>query len=582
MRLLSLSKYLCFFIFVTVISISTKAEESVDIWKKEIKKEENLNVPTEEESKQKIKIKKEKKNQEITSTNIEIGENTQTENLERNIYGIFDPQENNFDLEMWSNTKGEDIQSLFKRINKIKLSKSAEDIFINTIMTYSYLPQGMSDENFLDLKIDWLIKNDKIDLLENFLNKNNNFKGKKKTIQYLVDKNIAKADLKEGCKKSEFISKEIKDPYLEKFKIYCLIFNDKKNEAQLIFDLLREQKLSDKFFDNKINFLLGIKEQTTSKIKDDNLLNFYLSSITTPNFSYEPNEKTNKYIWEYLNAANLLKVDDLKNKEKIKNLEIAANNNTFDKIKIFEIYKKIQFDLNSLINADGIYQSLDGIESRALIFQRFLLSDNAENKIKLLFLLKDLFKKDNLSNVYSRFLSDRLEEINQDDIPESYVKVVKKNIISEEEYKLGKIKFDDKILHRSRVIRYYTEDGTPKQKSQKNLNNIYKKIKKNKKYFFSAKDLALIESLKKDGFLIPEGIKYKEISKKYSIPQNLLKLTKNKESGLLALKFVEIIGEDEMYELDPETVYFIVHILNQADLKRFRNKVLTAALPLRS
>ena len=582
MRLLSLSKYLCLFIFVTVISISTKAEESVDIWKKEIKKEESLNVPTEEESKQKIKIKKEKKNQEITSTNIEIGENTQTENLERNIYGIFDPQENNFDLEMWSNTKGEDIQSLFKRINKIKLSKSAEDIFINTIMTYSYLPQGMSDEDFLDLKIDWLIKNDKTDLLENFLNKNNNFKGKKKTIQYLVDKNIAKADLKEGCKKSEFISKEIKDPYLEKFKIYCLIFNDKKNEAQLIFDLLREQKLSDKFFDNKINFLLGIKEQTTSKIKDDNLLNFYLSSITTPNFSYEPNEKTNKYIWEYLNAANLLKVDDLKNKEKIKNLEIAANNNTLDKTKIFEIYKKIQFDLNSLINADGIYQSLDGIESRALIFQRFLLSDNAENKIKLLFLLKDLFKKDNLSNVYSKFLSDRLEEINQDDIPESYVKVVKKNIISEEEYKLGKIKFDDKILHRSRVIRYYTEDGTPKQKSQKNLNSIYKKIKKNKKYFFSAKDLALIESLKKDGFLIPEGIKYKEISKKYSIPQNLLKLTKNKESGLLALKFVEIIGEDEMYELDPETVYFIVHILNQANLKRFRNKVLTAALPLRS
>ena len=111
MRLLSLSKYLCLFIFVTVISISTKAEESVDIWKKEIKKEESLNVPTEEESKQKIKIKKEKKNQEITSTNIKIGENTQTENPERNIYGIFDPQENNFDLEMWSNTKGEDINS---------------------------------------------------------------------------------------------------------------------------------------------------------------------------------------------------------------------------------------------------------------------------------------------------------------------------------------------------------------------------------------------------------------------------------------------------------------------------------------
>ena len=583
MRLLSLSKYLLIFIFVTIISIFAKAEEeSVDLWKKEIKEQESLNVPTEEESKKKIKIKTEKKNQEIVSTDIKISNNTQTENSERAIYGIFDPQQNNFTLEMWSNTKGEDIKSVFNRVNKIKLSKSAEDIFINTIMTYSYLPENMSDEDFLNLKINWLIKNDKIDLLEDFLDKNNNFKGKKKIIQYLVDKNIAKADLKEGCKKVEFISKEIKDPYLEKFKIYCLIFNDKKNEAQLVFDLLKEQKLSDKFFDSKINFLLGIKKETDSKIKDDNLLNFYLSSITTPNFSYEPNKKTNKYIWEYLNAANLLKVEDLENKEKIKNLEIAANNNTFDKSKIFEIYKKIEFDLNSLINADGIYQSLDSIEARALIFQKFLLSDNTENKIKLLFLLKDLFKKDNLSNVFAEFMSKRLKEIDQEDIPESYMKAVQKNIISEEEYKLGKIKFDDKILHRSRVIRFYTEEGTPKQKSQKNLNSIYKKIKKNKNYFFSAKDLALIESLKTDGFSIPEGIKYKEVSKNYSIPKNLLNLTKNRESGLLALKFVEIIGEDEIYELDPETVYFIVHILNRANLIRFRNKVLTVALPLRS
>ena len=37
MRLLSLSKYLLIFIFVTIISIFAKAEEeSVDLWKKEI------------------------------------------------------------------------------------------------------------------------------------------------------------------------------------------------------------------------------------------------------------------------------------------------------------------------------------------------------------------------------------------------------------------------------------------------------------------------------------------------------------------------------------------------------------------
>ena len=64
-------------------------------------------------------------------------------------------------------------------------------------------------------------------------------------------------------------------------------------------------------------------------------LNFYLSSITVENFKYEPNKKTNKFIWEYLDAANLISIEDVEDKDKIKNLEIAANENTFDKEKNF-------------------------------------------------------------------------------------------------------------------------------------------------------------------------------------------------------------------------------------------------------
>ena len=33
-----------------------------------------------------------------------------------------------------------------------------------------------------------------------------------------------------------------KDAYLEKFKIYCLVFNDKKTEAQLIIRLITRAK----------------------------------------------------------------------------------------------------------------------------------------------------------------------------------------------------------------------------------------------------------------------------------------------------------------------------------------------------
>ena len=86
------------------------------------------------------------------------------------------------------------------------------------------------------------------------MKQNNEFKSKSKAVQYLVDKNISKANIEEGCKKIEFIDTKIKDSYLEKFKIYCLVFNNKKSEARLLLDLLREQKQSDKFYDDKINF----------------------------------------------------------------------------------------------------------------------------------------------------------------------------------------------------------------------------------------------------------------------------------------------------------------------------------------
>ena len=48
---------------------------------------------------------------------------------------------------MWSNTDGEAIKNTFKRIEKIKLSNFSEEIFINTIMTYSYAPKNKLSED---------------------------------------------------------------------------------------------------------------------------------------------------------------------------------------------------------------------------------------------------------------------------------------------------------------------------------------------------------------------------------------------------------------------------------------------------
>jgi hypothetical protein len=577
MQLLSLNKTFSL-IFLLIFTFETQGEETVDIWSKD--KATNIL------DKKKIEAKEEINSIELgnnkSEQSIEVIESISDKTLETKLYGIFDPDENNFNLTMWSYSKAGDIKEIISRIGKLKLSKSAEDIFINTLFSHSYLPKDMSEKNFLDIKINWLIKNKKDDLLEKFLNKNENFYNKEKIIQYLVDKSIAKGNIKKGCEKVNFINKEIKDSYLEKFKIYCLVFNNKKDQAQLLYGILKEQNLSDDFFDDKINYLIGISDKTTQKINERNLLNFYLSSVTIDNFKFEPDKNTKKIIWEYLNSVNLIKIENIEDIEKIKELEIAANQNIIDKSKIFDIYKKISFDLNTLMNADSLFQNFDTVRSRAVIYQKFLLSDNTENKIKLLFILKDSFKKEGLSNIYIEFMSNRLKELDKSKIPKNYLEIVGKNIISETEYKLGKIKYDDKTLHRSRVIKYYTEPGAAKEKIQKDLINVYKKIKRDKKYFFSAKDLVFVESLANDGFNIPKEIDYKTIAKKYNVPKNLLKLADNNETGFLALKFVEIIGEDEISTLDPETIYFITYILNRAKLIKFRNQVIISALPLRS
>ena len=575
MKLSDLNKLFFFLIIFLKLSVSY-AENEIDIWKKNKSNQNNEKTQLKDN-----KIESPIINKNNITTNSIIQEETPTEVEDSLLYGIWDPDKYNLELSMWSKTDGKNIQKTISRLNKLELSETAENILLNTLFSYSYAPTNLGEEDFLDIKINWLIKNKKDDLIEQFLQKNNDFPNKNKIIQYLVDRNISNANIKVGCEKVNFIGKDIKDPYLEKFKIYCLVFNNKKSQAQLLHDILKEQNQSDKFFDNAINFLLDVSENKNKKIKDDNLLNFYLSSITIPNFKYELTDKTKKSIWEYMNSANLIKIDDINDKKKIKTIELAANKNQVDKSQVFKIYKQIPFELNSLINAQNVYQSLDDIESRALIYQKFLLSDNTQNKLDLLFLLKDLFKKENLTNIYTNFLSDRLKEIDEKEIPKNYLSTVEKNIVSKENINQRKIKFDDKTLHKSKLIRYFYERDYPAKKTQKELDSIYKKIKRNKNYFYSAKDIAVLESLEYDGIIIPKDINHKDLSKSYVIPDSLNDLAERGEKGYLALKIVEIIGEDEVNNLDPETIYFITNLLNKLNLKEFRNEILATALPLR-
>ena len=569
----SLLFYLIFLFFSSALS-----NEPVDIWKKK-NNQTKQNVQSDTNNSEKnSSINYQKKNnlEEIKITDSNVEDETV------DLIGLYDPEENDLKLTMWSNTDGIIIKNTFKRIEKIKLSNFSEKIFVDTIFTYSYDPKSnLSQEDFLKLKINWLVKNNKIKLIEQFLNVNPEFSGKSKLIKYLVDHYIESGNISTSCENSEHINKDIKDNYLDKFRIYCLILNKKKEQAQLNFDLLREEGRSDKFFDGKILFLLGINEKPDNKISEKNLLYFYLSSVTVENFKYQTHKKTKKNILKNIIFLNLISIDKIEDPKIINNYEIAAQNDTFEKNKIFEIYLSIPFSISQLINAETAYMSLNGYESRALIYQKILLSDNVENKLELLFLLQNLFNKDNLGNIYKDYLSNSLKELNTNEIPDNFKKIVEKNIILEKEKELGKIKYDDKILHRSKVIKLFTEENPDTEKIEKDFKNIAKKISRNKKYFFSIKDTIVLETLRSEGFEMPKEFNNSSIATNLTVPPNLNALIEKNEIGMLMLKLTEIIGSDDIESLDPETLYFIVNLLNKAKIKKVRNKILNLTLPLR-
>ena len=458
-------------ILILILSLNISySDTTADIWKK---KENDNNNPADNEEpvlESPIIINEEISNEE------NIDEQT-LESREVNFVGLFDPEENNFDLRMWLNSDGNDIKKIFKKIDKLKLSKFSEDLLFQVLFTNAYPPKkNLTSSEFLKIKIDWLIKNQRIQDLENLLLNNPEVGKESKAIKYLINERLAGADIKSACEKVNLIDKKVQNAYLDKFRIYCLINDGRKEEAQLVFELLKEKGFKDSFFENKIDILLGFKEKENSKILDDNLLNFYLSQITAKNFDYQPNEKTNKYIWRYLSSSNLIKINDFENEEVILTYEKAAAEDSFRSEDIFDIYKQILFNVNQLMNATEIYKNLPNYKARALIYQSILLSDNVEKKINLIFLLKDLFNKDKLYKVYSKEMANILRAIEPNKIPNDYKELVEANM--KQNFEDKKIKFDNDILHRSKVIKHFLDDNQKINKTEKDFKSVYKKIKK--------------------------------------------------------------------------------------------------------
>mgnify|MGYP001388856565 FL=1 len=583
-----LNKKKIVFILTFLFSLDVFAEnEPVDIWnlEKEILKKKSIekNQNTEdiiqglENTESSIYKNQSKKKDKV----IMLDETLNTKDIK--IIGLYDPDDYDLDINMWSNSDGQQLKNIFSNLNNLDLSNDASEIMEILMLTNTFYPnKNITEDEFLKFKSDWLIKNSDLDLIEEYLIKNQAINTHPKLTKYLVDQHLSNFDLKKSCEIFLKNSEPINDNYLSKFNIYCLFNLDKKNEAQLVLDLKKELGFKDDYFEEKMNFLFGYSDNINKDISEKSILDFHLAHRVNPKLIFEPNDNTKKLIWKYLSSANLLyKVQDIEVSEfdKILTIEKAAHNKNYPEKDLFEIYKRFQFNINQLLNAENSHKSLSKIEARSLVYQKILLESDVNKKLELLEILKNLFIESNISGAFDDELKKFLENINQEDISSKfegfYFTYLKKKENSEK-----KIKINNDTMHQSKLLNYFNGDYA-KPKIEKDVNNFLKKIKKNKKYFFSKKDIIFIESLKSDGVKIAK--KYDNLYEvnETEIPSDIQVMINNDEKGAALLRIVEVIGQDDLEKMDEDTLYFIITTLNRLDIDLIRNRILLKVLPLK-
>ena len=574
-------------ILILLFGLSSYAEEKpVDIWnieQKEIEKESlEKNLET---SKNKIQINEDSNIYKIESqekvSSVSFDKNLEAEKIK--IIGLYDPEDYDLNINMWSNSDGDQLKALFTKLNKMNLSQDAIEIINISLLTNAYHPQkNISEKEFLKFKSDWLIKNSNLELIEEYLVKNQAINLHPELSKFVVDQHLSNTNIDKACEIFLKNTELLTDEYLSKFNIYCLIKNDKREEAQLILDINKELGLKDEYFEKKINYLLKYTSKIDNSISEKSIFDFYLAHQTNPNFKFEPSEKTKKIIWKYLASANLLdsfKEIDISEIEKISTIEKAVHDKNYPEKDLFALYQRFQFNFNQLLNAKDVYKTLSNIEGRALVYQKILLESEMVEKLKLLKILKDSFENDDLGKAFDLELKTFLEKINPTDIPDNLTSFYYTNILIEKQDD-KKIKFNNDIIHQSKLINYFNGDYS-ESKISKDTNNFLKKIKKNKKYFLSKKDIIFLESLKYDGVEISE--KYSDLYEinENEIPSDIQIMINNNESGFALLRIAEIIGQDKIERIDEDTIYFIVTTLNKLNIDWIRNKILLKVLPLK-
>ena len=193
--------------------------------------------------------------------------------------------------------------------------------------------------------------------------------------------------------------------------------------------------------------------------------------------------------------------------------------------------------------------------------------------------MKDIFESEDIENAFDLELEKFLKKIDKTDVPSNFTTFYNQNINDEETIN-KKIKYNNKILHQSKLLKYFNGDYA-KSKVEEDLNKFLDKIENDKKYFLSKKDVIFLEALKSDGIEISE--KYENLYEinKSEMPSDIQRMVDNKEIGAALLRIIEVIGSKKIENIDEDKVYFIFNTLNQLNADLIRNKLLLKVLPFK-
>ncbi len=577
-----LSKIFITKIFILLFIQISFANEPEDIWS--ISNNSNNDI----EQNEKNLSNSEESNSVITGikksslSTIQLEDNTKSDSREY-LVGLFDPAENNLTLDMWELSDGEKINKIIKKINKLNLSDDAKDLYNKLILTNALPPKkNFTTEKFVNLKINWLMKNNDLELIYQFILKNS-YEIDNKLLKYYLDQNLSNNNLNKSCEIFSKINLKNPDVYISKFNIYCLIHKNQNEISQIQFDLLKESGFKDKFFENHFEYLMGFGELKNFDISEKSILNFHLSHINNSDFKFIPTEETDKLIWKYLRNNNLLlNLDEIELEEddKIISIEKETHNGNYSEIDLLNLYTRYKFSINQLISIEDSYKLLSENQSRALLYQGYLISQDVPSRIKIIKLLKESFEKSGIGKALDEQLIIMLESLDEKAIPSDYINFYNFHL-ADKRNKNKKIKINNKIIHQSRLVKYFS-NSMDILKAEKELNKMLKKIKKNQKYYFSTKDLIVIEALLSDGVEISEKNKEHFELDSANIPTDIQVMINDGEIAMILLRLVEIIGEDNLKDLGTESLYFIISTLNKLGIDKIRNDIILKTIPLKA